>query len=298
MGCKLIADGGSTKVHWVIGRDGNVVREFFSHGVNPYVAAEKDVRAMLAGEVKPVVDAYDIDEVRFYGAGCRDRGAAVMHKALQELLDDEAHVVVDSDITGACIGLMGKACGIGCILGTGANSCLWNGVQIEDKVVSLGYVLGDEGSGAWLGKTLAAAVARQTLPVELCVKFYETYGLGREELISGVYRPETTGMAPNRFLAGFAPFLSEHIGWPEIKAIVDDGVRQFFEFSVAPYFNGVGGESRSVDGLAVNFVGSVARAFEPLIRAIGAERGYKIGRIEKSPIDGLIREMGFKRGEC
>ena len=150
-----------------------------------------------------------------------------------------------------------------------------------EKVPSLGYVLGDEGSGAWLGKRVAADAIQGLLPKDLCRDFFSFSGLTGDEIVRRVYRPAYGEDAPNRFLAGFAPFLSCHIGRVEIRAIVEAGFRSFFRRSVAPYFT-------SGRDVTVNFVGSIASVFEDVLRDVASADGYVIGKIIRSPMDGLL----------
>lgn len=283
MGCRLIADGGSSKVHWaVVDGDGRVKKTFFSKGVNPFVTGEDVIREVFEREVKAELEGMAVERVEFYGAGCRDHGIDVMRSAIRWLVGDGADVVVDSDMAGACLALLGEDAGVACILGTGVNSCYYEGGAIVEKVPSLGYVLGDEGSGAWLGKRVAADAIQGLLPKDLCRDFFSFSGLTGDEIVRRVYRPAYGEDAPNRFLAGFAPFLSCHIGRVEIRAIVEAGFRSFFRRSVAPYFTTSGRD------VTVNFVGSIASVFEDVLRDVASADGYVIGKIIRSPMDGLL----------
>jgi hypothetical protein len=172
--------------------------------------------------------------------------------------------------------------GVVCILGTGANSCYFDGTGIAWKVPSLGYILGDEGSGAWLGKRLLADVMQCRLPELLCEAFRNRYKISDDEIIARVYH----GEAPNRFLASFAPFLRENIEHREVAAIVQAGFDGFFVNSVLPYFEHSGSNFPEVlDAVVpVHFVGSIAVAFEPILREVAHSRGINVGKIVKSPL--------------
>ena len=294
MGCKLVADGGSTKVDWAVCRGGEVVKEFVSGGMNPLVTDEAALAALVEREVMPQLAGTVVDEVRYYGAGCRGEGCRVMERVLAKVACEGAVIKADSDMAGACRGVLGREPGVMCILGTGANSCLYDGRMIVGKVASTGYVLGDEGSGAWLGKRLVADVLQDRLPDDLCRMFYEKYGCDDDEIIGRVYRPAAGEVAPNRYLASFAPFLSENIGRGEIRAIVEDGFSSFFERCVMPYFSDrYSGVMPSAGDLPVCFTGSVAVAFEEVLRAVAERRGLSVGVVVKSPMSGLAREYGF-----
>lgn len=284
MGMKVTADGGSTKIHWVVtGEGGAVIKEFFSRGVNPFVVGEDVLARIFDCDVRGMLEGLPVDCVEFYGAGCRDHGSEAMRKVIRGIVGDEAGVVVESDMLGACKALLGDGAGVACILGTGANSCYYDGGEIVEKVPSLGYILGDEGSGAWIGKRLAADAVQGLLPPDLIELFFATYGIDGNEILRRVYRPEEGEDFPNRCLAGFAPFVSAHMDRPEMRRIVEDGFRIFLRRNVARYFAADGR-----DGITVNFVGSIASVFENVLREVAEKDGYDVGRILRSPIDGLI----------
>lgn len=283
MGTILIADGGSTKIHWAhIDGDCGDVREFFTSGVNPAVMAVERIAEIFAGELAGKLPG-PVSRVEFYGAGCK--GEAPCRAVVSALRPwvGEAEISVESDMLGACRALLGDEPGVACILGTGANSCLYDGVNIVANVSPGGYILGDEGSGAWLGRRLAGDVIKGLLPEELSEAFYAWSGLDATEIIRRVYRPASGEDAPNRFLASLAPFLSEHIDEKPLRGIVKEGITEFFERNVAAYFAGTPSAAMSV-----NFVGSVAVAFEELLRQTALELGYKVGTVVQSPMDALI----------
>lgn len=284
MNYRLTADGGSTKIHWAL-TDQNrcVAKEFFSTGINPLTVPEDSIVSTLQQEVLPNVAGVTIERIGFYGAGCRDIACETMLKALALVFNGCKEITVDSDIVGACKALLGNRAGVACILGTGANSCFYDGNAITEKTTSLGYILGDEGSGAWLGKKLLAAMLRHAMPIDLEEQFKDKYHLSTEEIIRCIYRPSDGGMPANRFLASFAPFLSENICRGEIRAIVEDGFKLFFQNNVMPYFLTPGREA-----LTVNCVGSVAAAFANVLREVASGIGINVGIIMKSPMTGLL----------
>lgn len=283
MGVRVVADGGSTKIHWLVtDSEGTVAEEFFCRGVNPFVAGEEEINLIFDREVRCRLAGFKVDSVEFYGAGCRGDGCETMRRSIRAVVGGMADVVVDSDMLGACKALLGDRPGVACILGTGSNSCYYDGKGIAWKVPSLGYILGDEGSGAWMGKRLAADVIQGMLPKDLCEDFFEVFGIDGDEIVRRVYGREAGEDSPNRFLAGFAPFVSAHIDRPEMRSIVEDGFRSFFRRNVAQYSEAKCGR------MSVNFVGSIASVFENVLREVAVSEGYEVGKIMRSPLEGLI----------
>ncbi len=290
MGTILIADCGSTKIHWAqVDRAQGDVTEMFTGGVNPAVMDAARIAKVFADELAGKL-ARRIERVEFYGAGCKGAAATgAVSDALRPLVGD-AEISVESDMLGACRALLGDEPGVACILGTGANSCLYDGERIVANVPPGGYILGDEGSGAWLGRRLAGDVIKGLLPEELISAFHTRFGLDEQELIRRVYRPGANEDAPNRFLASLAPFISEHADTSPLRGIVKEGFTEFFMRNVAGYFKG-----RLGTEMPVNFVGSVAVAFEELLRLTATELGYNVGVVMKSPMDALIgRAMAWE----
>jgi len=280
---RLIADGGSTKIHWAeIADDGCVAKEFFTTGVNPLVMPGQRIAELFAKELPGKIDPAT-QLIEFYGAGCKgDEACGVIDRALRPV-SGGAKVVVASDMLGACRCVMRGEMGVMCILGTGANSCLYDGRDIVANVSPGGYILGDEGSGAWIGRRLASDFMKGLLPDRITEAFQRQFGLDASEIIRRVYRPGAGEDAPNRFLASLAPFVGAHMVEPAMRDIVKTGFTEFFERNVAAYF---------ADGMArrdvgVNFVGSVAKAFEPLLREVAEALGYRVDVVAASPIEVL-----------
>ena len=291
MRLRLLADGGGTKIKWmVVSSDGAVLKSFQTSGINPFVASDADVARLIAREVAPNIVGLDISSVCYYGAGCRGHGSEAMTAALESVVGGEAVVIVDSDMLGACKSLFGDSQGVACILGTGANSALYDGHEIVGKVDALGYILGDEGSGAWLGKRLVAEVARGNLPAELCRRFFKRFETGIDEILRHVYRPDEGELPPNRFLAGFAPFLAENISDPAICHLVESGFGEFIRNSVLPYFKDSRFSCSSIDtqSLKVGFVGSIAYVFRDILTDVARKEGLCVNSVLKSPFDGLF----------
>ncbi len=271
-----IADSGSSKIDWAVIDGPRIISRFITTGVNPAVMPPDVLREVL-GEAGPHFEAAGpVRKLWFYGAGClpelEEPTAALLRTVLPGVM--EAHVA--SDLLGAARGLLGHEPGIACILGTGSNSCLYNGSVIADNVSPLGFILGDEASGASLGKRFVADVFKRRLPQAVSSEFLERYGLDRAEVIRRVYRHT----APNRFLASFAPFIKEHIAVDEVRQPVIEAMRSFISRNVSNY--------AGFGHLPLRFCGSIAVNFADCLREAARAEGCTIDRIEKSPMEGLI----------
>ena len=273
----LIADGGSSGIKWCLLNNADKIMEFDTTGMNPVMLSTDDMAQRIAEEVAPQIENHlaDIDHIYYYGAGCRGDYNRAVEKALKRTFANAA-IEVDSDMVGAAKAVCGDNPGIACILGTGSNSCLYDGDKIIDSVPPLGYILGDEGSGAVLGRQLISDVFKDQLPAELCLKFREQFDLNMETVIHRVYgNPEA-----NRFLASLTPFLAKYIEEPSIHRLVLNSFKSFFVRNVAHYM--------AYKTMPVNFVGSVAYHFRDVLQEAAAAIDCNIGKIIISPMDGLI----------
>lgn len=274
----LIADCGSTKIDWCLLNNNKVERQVFTMGMNAIMLTEEEIRQRIADELMPELGGYPVDAVYFYGAGCiSPEVCGNVARAIQANFTDAATVEVHTDLLAAARALCGRSSGIACILGTGSNSCFYDGNAIVDNVSPLGYVLGDEGSGAVLGKILIGDVLKRQLPDDLCEKFLKQYDLDRISIIQRVYREPQA----NRFMASVSPFLIENIDRPEVHALVINAFRAFFRRNIANYANSAGS--------AVNFVGSVAYYYKEQLQEAALAEGYTVGTVIKSPMEGLIK---------
>ena len=271
----LTADGGSTKCDWALADDEGV-RYLSTRGLNPFACDDETIARILDSELLSCLDAARVEAVYFYGAGCIFDGAERTARALGARFAG-AHIEVESDMAGAARALYGNGSGIAAILGTGSNSCLYDGRRIVHNVPPLGYILGDEGSGAVLGRTLVGDVLKRQLPSDICDEFHSRTGLDRLTIINNVYRQP----GANKFLASLVPFLSENISRPEIRNLVLGSFVSFFRRNVRSY---AGHES-----IPCGFVGSVAYYFADVLREAAAVSGCKVGTILKAPMDGLIK---------
>lgn len=275
----LIVDCGSTKTHWCLLNNNTVQNEYFTVGMNAVLLTAPEMEEIVRRELLPQMDtlAEAVEEVYFYGAGCLgDEICGNVAAALGAVFTKARGIEADTDLLGAARALCGREPGIACILGTGSNSCYYDGEKIADNVSPLGYILGDEGSGAVLGKILVGDVLKRQLPDDLCEKFLSQFGLDRLGIIRRVYKEP----AANRFLASTSPFLLANIDRPEIHDLVVNAFKAFFRRNIANY--------ACAGKYPVSFIGSIACYYEPQLREAAAPFGYTIGNIVKSPMPGLI----------
>lgn len=274
----LIADCGSTKIDWCVVENGEVKKQVFTSGINALLMTEEQIRESLALELAQEVAEFEIESVYYYGAGCLfDDICANVRRAIAANVPTAKTIEVHSDLVAAARALCGDREGIACILGTGSNSCFWDGEKIADNVSPLGYILGDEGSGAVLGKLLVGDVLKKQLPEELCEKFLKEYELDRQKIIESVYKRP----AANRFLASLSPFLSKNIEEPAIHRLVLNAFKAFFVRNIENY--------KDYKNYAVSFVGSVAFYYREVLEEAAKAVDIKIGTIIKSPMEGLVK---------
>lgn len=273
----LIADAGSTKVDWVlISGSGDVISKYTSDGLNALLAEIEDVEKSLSDVKEKLGDVSPLGEIHYYGAGCATpRICDKMKEAINNTWPCSS-IFVNSDLLGAARSLFADREGIACILGTGSNSCLYNGKEIAKNVPSLGYILGDEGSGSALGKRLVADAFKEQLPDNVRSKFLDNYRLSLQEILDNVYRSQ----APNKFFASLVPFISQNIWNPYIYELVHREFTTFFKRNVAMY--------PGAHQLKVGFIGGIAFNFEKILREAASEIGYSVADVKQSPIAGLI----------
>ena len=271
-----MADAGSTKTDWLL-RDnqGNALR-FHTDGMNPSLLTDDEIRHVLTTQLLPQVEGFLTEQVDFYGAGCRGEAAERMKNLLGEVVGAR-NITVESDMLGAARMLCGNNSGIVCILGTGANSCLYDGQQISRQTPALGFILGDEGSGAVLGRRLIGDIFKGQLPEDLCKDFLLDYPLTMDELIRRVYRTS----APNQYLASFTPFLSKNIHRADIQEIIRDEFHRFIRRNVLAYL------AYTTAQTPLHFVGSIASVFQAQLSEVVAQYDFTLGKVVRQPIDAL-----------
>lgn len=276
----LIADCGSTKIDWCVLNDGKLEKEVFTLGMNAVMLTEEEMSERLADELVPDIKDFigAIENVYFYGAGCISlEVCGNVARAIKSNIPAAKNVEVYSDLLAAARALCGHEPGIACILGTGSNSCFYDGTGISRNVSPLGFILGDEGSGAVLGKIFLGDVLKNQLPAQICSHFLDEYNLSLLEIIRRVYKEPQ----PNRFLASVVPFLNKNLHEPEIYQLVMDAFRLFFRRNIRQY--------PDYGKHPVNFIGSVAYYFKDVLAVAAEAEGCTIGKIVKSPMEGLIK---------
>lgn len=272
---KLIADSGATKAEWCLIRNGRR-KTIFTQGISPYFLNTGQIEALLRSELLPALKKTVPDEIFYYGTGCANPANALsVKKALKHVFPD-TRVEVTHDLMGAARALSGREKGIACILGTGSNSCYYNGKKIIKNSPGLGYVLGDEGSGAYLGKKVIQYYLYGTFDDELRGRFDLTYTTNASEILENVYKKPL----PNRYLAGFARFLAENRGHYMIENIIEDGLNDFFFNHLCKY--------REIWSQPVHFAGSIAFGFKDVLQQLCDSYEFELGRVMKNPMEGLI----------
>ncbi len=269
----LIVDSGGTKAAWALAKQGRVIWEKRTPGLPPSFLSDAEV----IGLASSVADYLELvpDGIYFYGTGCREVHASERMKKLLRRVFPKINIEVQTDILGAARALCGREAGIACILGTGSNACYCDKGEIVQNIGGLGFILGDEGSGAVLGKTLIAAYLNDELPEELHAALETAHQLKRDDIIDAVYRKP----AANRYLAEFAPFVRQWLEHPYMNNMAAQQFRAFFEKSVLKF----SGDKT----IPVHFTGSVACHFEEIIRKTAAEMGLQTGTFLTDPIEGL-----------
>jgi N-acetylglucosamine kinase-like BadF-type ATPase len=272
---KLIADSGSTKAEWAVTGSGKT-KSVFTEGLSPYFLNTAQISEVVKSQVLPAVKKLDIQEIYFYGTGCKNaENRKSVKKALKQNFP-QAYIEVDHDLAGAAKALCGDEKGIACILGTGSNSCYFNGRKIKKNSPGLGYVLGDEGSGAYLGKKVLQYFLYNTFDEDLRSRFDAKYVTNASEILDNIYKKPLA----NRYLASFALFLAENRGHYMVENIIEDGLNDFFFHHICKY-----GESWKYP---IHFVGSVAYGFRDVITDLASSYELDLGNIMKNPMEGLV----------
>ncbi|MGE0561552.1 MAG: BadF/BadG/BcrA/BcrD ATPase family protein [Flavobacteriales bacterium] len=273
---KLIADSGSTKTDWRLVDSNNKIESFQTIGFNPYHISNDEILAELNKSTLKSVKQ-EIKEVVFYGAGCSSPAKSnEIKKALQQFFI-QATVSVDHDLLAAARALCGHGKGMVAILGTGSNTCLFDGENITANVSALGYILGDEGSGSYIGKTFIQALLNKELSKEMEDNFKQQYNLTLTDVLDAVYKKPL----PNRFLAQFAKFIYENKTSPEITTLIENCFQAFFEKHICKYEN--------YQQYPLNIVGSIGFVFKNEIENVAKNYNVKIGKVIKQPIDELVK---------
>ncbi len=272
----FIADGGSTKADWRIIDEKESQSSYSTIGFNPFFYDKKMVVAELQKSFTKDLPVNKAEKVFFYGSGCSDNLRKEILANAFKIIFPNAAVVVEHDLLASAKATCRDQAGIACILGTGSNTCLYDGTNIIDNVTNLGYLLGDEGSGTHLAKKLIRAYYYRELPSELEAKFNATYNIDKRELLNKLY----AGERANVYLASFSRFLFDHKEHPYIQQLVYRSFSEFLDRHVVKYEN--------YKNLPIHFVGSIAYYFSFILKELLSERNLKFGSIVKKPIDKLV----------
>ncbi len=273
---RLIADSGSTKTDWCVSDQGKMLWRSTTPGINPFHQSPEEIAGIIQEMAAQLAGQQDIRRIEFYGAGCAlPEKKGLMTHLLQQVLPECEEIHVASDLEGAARAACHGQAGIACILGTGSNSCQFDGERIVANTPCLGYILGDEGSGAVLGRRLASDCLKGQLPTPLCEAFLNEYRLDQATLLERVYRQPLA----NRFLASLTPFLSKYRTEPAIRELLVDEFTRFFKRNVLAYDT----------TLPVHLVGSIAYHFSDEVKEAACALGLVIGNIIRTPIEGLAK---------
>ena len=272
----LIADSGSTKTDWVLCNGSIIVKRIKTQGLNPTIQSSDEILAVLKAELADNIDTTAPQKIFFYGAGCAYDTANDRMKQALEAVFETKEIEIHSDLLGAARALCGREEGIACILGTGSNSCLYDGKSITENTPSMGYILGDEGSGAHLGRQLVSDCVKKQLPKEIREKFMQQYNLDIATILERVYHTPL----PNRWLASLTPFIQENKKNAEVHTMLKHCFTQFFQRNVMVY-------RRS--WLPIHISGGIGMNFSEEIRETAESLGLSVGNIVESPMEGLIK---------
>ncbi|MBR8719357.1 hypothetical protein IX307_000536 [Bacteroides pyogenes] len=271
---KLIAESGSTRTEWAIVENDHVIQRAFTEGINPYFQTRREISRSVRLGLPDIFFRKKLEQVYYYGAGCNSNekknilGASLVAQF-------KTPIQVESDLLGAARSLFKSEPGIACILGTGSNSCFYDGRIIVKNVKPGGYILGDEGSGAAMGKIFLSDLLKGLAPKDLANNFYDKFRITANEVMESVYnRP-----FPNRFLATIAYFLADHTDNDYALNLITGSLRNFFTRNVCQY---------DYQNYPIRFVGSLAYTYAPLLKEIVKEYGMKLDVIEETLMNGLI----------
>jgi glucosamine kinase len=272
---KLIADSGATKAEWSLIGNGKT-KTFQTQGISPYFLNAEQISELLLKELKPKLKGVAINEIHYYGTGCANPDNVKLVKKAIKKVFSEAKTEVNHDLLAAARACCGTSKGMVANLGTGSFCCYFDGKRIGKETPGIGYVLGDEGSGAYLGKKVIQYFLYNTFDDDLRSRFDYKYVTNRAEILENVYRKPL----PNRYLASFAMFLAENRGHYMIENIIEDGLNDFFFAHLCKY--------RETWNYPVHFVGSVAYGFKDVLEQLCHSYEFELGKVLRKPMNGLI----------
>ena len=271
----LIADSGGTKTDWLVADNGKKIAKITTGGLNPIHHEEVEMSELIRRELLPELGGESPDAVYFYGSGCNEYMVGKMQTTLASVFPGCTGFEVYGDLLAAARAVCGKSQGIACIMGTGANSCLYDGERIVENTPPLGYILGDEGSGAVLGKLFINAIFKGLLPAHIKEAWLAETGLSYPIIINKVYMEPLA----NRFLASISPFIAKHLSCGQLREMVVGNFREHFRRNVNRYGR---------PDLPVGAVGSIAYYYRDLLAEAAAAEGYTLAKVMRSPLDSLL----------
>ena len=271
---KLIAESGSTRTEWALVEDNHLVQRVFTEGLNPFFQTRREISRSVRLGLPESFFKKKLDQVYYYGAGCSSyEKKNILGASL--VAQFKTPIQVESDLLAAARGLFKCEAGIACILGTGSNSCFYDGKIIVKNVKAAGYILGDEGSGAVLGKLFLAVLLKGLAPKELANEFHEKFRISVNDVMESVYNLPV----PNRFLGTIAYFLGDYMDNEYVYNLLTNNLRSFFNRNVCQY---------DYINYPIRFVGSLAYAYPDILQEVAQEFGVEIDVIEETPMNGLI----------
>jgi len=275
MSVKLIADSGATKCEWCLLVNGKQ-KKLMTTGMSPYFLNAAQIEQLLLKNLVPKLKETVIEEVHFYGTGLSNKNNSLMLKTVLKKVFRKAKISVETDLTAAARALCGRDKGLACILGTGSNSCFYDGRKMTKNSPGIGFILGDEGSGAYLGKKVLQYYLYETFDEELMTSFEKRFLTSKLDILENVYKKPMA----NRYLASFAIFLAENRGHYMIENILEDGLNDFFFTHIYKY--------KESWTHPINFIGSIAFGFKDVLQELCESYELELGKVMKAPMKGLI----------
>lgn len=272
----LIGESSSSKTEWCITSrfENEIIEHCITDGINPYLQTRKQISHIIRLQLPPEFFKIKCSTIYFYSAGCaNDEKKGIVKASLESQFRTPS--VIESDLVGAARALFHDEAGIACILGTGSNSCFYDGEKIVKNIKPLGFILGDEGSGASMGKSFLADCLKGLAPVELVEPFYDLYKIDENEILNFIYNQQS----PQKLLYTLSYFLSEHLEHEYVYDLVKSNIRLFFERNIMQY---------DASSYPIRFVGAVAVMYSTILREVAGEYGLEIDKIVGKSMKGLI----------
>lgn len=271
---KLIAESSSTRTEWAVIEGNNVLDKKYTEGINPFFQTRREISRSVRLNLPEDFFRLKLERVHFYSAGCNaESKSSIVEASL--VAQFKTPIEVESDLLAAARGLFINEPGIACILGTGSNSCFYDGKKIKKNIQSAGYILGDEGSGAVLGKMFLSDVLKEVAPKDLTELFYDTFRISAPDAMESVYSKPF----PNRFLATISYFLSEHLDRDYVYELLLTNLRSFFDRNILHY---------DYQEYPIRLMGSTSILYEDIIKELAKEYGATVDSVVDSPMQGLI----------